>query len=142
MTNQPQFEACSLSISRKMKQALGELINKNNLQAKSTITFNFRDKSYSAESGGYHPIEISLLKRPPDAWAIEYITDFAYMGNVYPELERSVDFDISNGASFFSGVGWQSIDAYGVNDFYTLWESNFLSYLNMDSYDNINITSN
>jgi hypothetical protein len=43
--------------------------------------------------------------------------------------------------AFFTGVGWQAIDAYGVNDFYQIWESNFLSYLEMDAFDEIKLSS-
>lgn len=82
-----------------------------------------------------------MQKDSEHRWSILYITDFAYMGSYYPELERSVDFDIGNNMAFFTGVGWQAIDAYGVNDFYQIWESNLLSYLEMDAFDEIKLSS-
>jgi hypothetical protein len=48
-----------------------------------------------------------------------------------------VDFDIASGQAYFSGMGWQDINSYGVRDFYLLWEGNFLSYLDMGAYDDI-----
>ncbi|CAK2006115.1 DUF2787 domain-containing protein [Vibrio crassostreae] len=135
------FSKCSLPISIKLQTALLKHINTQPNQSGDYLTLNFRDTTYSAEAGGYHPVEIALQKDSAERWSILYITDFAYMGNYYPELERNVDFDIGNNMAFFTGVGWQAIDAYGVNDFYKIWESNFLSYLDMESYDQIEVSS-
>ncbi|NOH84095.1 DUF2787 domain-containing protein [Vibrio sp. 03-59-1] len=135
------FSKCSLPISVNLQTVLLKHINTQPNQSFDHFTLNFSNTSYSAESGGYHPVEIALQKDSAERWSILYITDFAYMGNYYPELERSVDFDIGNNMAFFTGVGWQAIDAYGVNDFYKIWESNFLSYLDMESYDQIEVSS-
>ncbi|CAK1909591.1 DUF2787 domain-containing protein [Vibrio crassostreae] len=135
------FSKCSLPISIKLQTALLKHINTQPNQSGDYLTLNFRDTTYSAEAGGYHPVEIALQKDSAGRWSILYITDFAYFGLAYPELERSVDFDIGNNMAFFTGVGWQAIDAYGVNDFYKIWESNFLSYLDMESYDQIEVSS-
>ncbi|MEZ9053843.1 DUF2787 domain-containing protein [Vibrio sp. 10N.261.49.A5] len=135
------FNKCALPISVKLQTVLLKHINTQPNQSGDHFTLNFRDTTYSAEAGGYHPVEIALQKDSAERWSILYITDFAYMGNYYPELERSVDFDIGNNMAFFTGVGWQAIDAYGVNDFYKIWESNFLSYLDMESYDQIEVSN-
>ncbi|MGL1204807.1 DUF2787 domain-containing protein [Vibrio parahaemolyticus] len=135
------FNKCPLSISPRLQTVLIDHINTKASDSVTAITLNFRDTSYSAEAGGFHPVEITLQKDSAQRWSILYITDFAYMGNCYPELERSVDFDIGNNMAFFTGVGWQAIDAYGVNDFYQIWESNFLSYLEMDAFDEIKLSS-
>ena len=131
----------TLPISAKLQTALLQHINANIDKPHTSLILNFWDTSYSAEAGGFHPVEIALQKDGAQRWSILYITDFAYMGNHYPELERSVDFDIGNNMAFFTGVGWQAIDAYGVNDFYRIWESNFLSYLEMDAFDEIKLSS-
>ncbi|EKO3516602.1 DUF2787 domain-containing protein [Vibrio fluvialis] len=135
------FNQCPLSISPRLQTVLIDHINTKATDSSTAITLNFRDTSYSADAGGFHPVEIALKKDSAQHWSILYITDFAYMGNHYPELERSVDFDIGNNMAFFTGVGWQAIDAYGVNDFYQIWESNFLSYLEMDAFDEIKLSS-
>jgi len=106
----------------------------------SSLTINFRDQSYSSESGGYHPVEIGLHKTASSSWLIQYITDFAYFGSYYPELDRNVDFDISKGTAFISGMGWIDINRRDIKDFYRTWESNFLSYLDMDCFDDIEVT--
>lgn len=135
------FNKCPLSISPRLQTVLIDHINTKATDSSTAITLNFRDTSYSADAGGFHPVEIAMQKDSEQRWSILYITDFAYMGNAYPELERSVDFDIGNNMAFFTGVGWQAIDAYGVNDFYQIWESNFLSYLELDAFDEIKLSS-
>lgn len=134
------FTPCSLPVSIEFHQLLVKHINSLNEEDEPSITINFRDTSYSAEEGGFHPVEIGLQKQTTGLWAILYITDFAYFGNVYPELERSVDFDIANQMAFFTGIGWQDIDTSGVNDFYELWESNFLAYVAMDAFDQVKVS--
>ncbi|MBE8575831.1 DUF2787 domain-containing protein [Vibrio sp. OPT18] len=105
-----------------------------------SLTINFRDTTYSAEAGGYHPVEIMLLKENESLYQIQYLTDFAYQGNVYPELERNVDFDIANGQAFIAPMGWQSCHDKAIVEFYSLWENNFLAYVQMEAYDEIKIS--
>ncbi|MCI9689789.1 DUF2787 family protein [Vibrio parahaemolyticus] len=136
------FNKCTLPISVKFQSALIKLINAHSDGNHSSITLNFRDTGYSAEAGGFHPVEVALLKDASERWSIQYITDFAYTDSACQELERSVDFDMGNSMAFFTGVGWQPIDAYGVSDFYELWENNFLSYLAMGAFDQIKASSN
>ncbi|HAS8506480.1 TPA: DUF2787 domain-containing protein [Vibrio vulnificus] len=137
MSVQHLFEPCVLPLSKGLQQALITQLEQRSTSNQSPITLNFRDSTYSAEAGGFHPVEISLQRTQLGKWKILYITDFAYFGNVYPELERNVDFDIASGQAYFSGMGWQDINTYGVRGFYLLWESNFLSYLDMEAYDDI-----
>ena len=51
------------------------------------VIINFRDKSYSSENGGYHPVEIHVDSKGN----VLSITDFAYFG-MYPftELETII----------------------------------------------------
>jgi hypothetical protein len=49
----------------------------------NAITLNFRDPSYSAETGGYHPVEIRLENKS-ELWQIAYITDFSFQGSPFP----------------------------------------------------------
>ena len=60
----------------------------------AAVSLLFKDLSYSAEKGGYHPVEIRLISRN-DEWCFDYITDFSYMGVVYPELEKEIDISWS-----------------------------------------------
>ncbi|MFA0026697.1 DUF2787 family protein, partial [Vibrio sp. 10N.261.49.A5] len=68
-----------------------------------SIVVNFRDTSYSSEDGGFHPVEIRLV-RLYDQWVFDYITDFAYCGGPYPELVKEVDFNFGCGTASFSYV--------------------------------------
>ncbi|MHC6802481.1 DUF2787 family protein, partial [Vibrio antiquarius] len=103
------FNKCPLSISPRLQTVLIDHIKAKANDSVTAITLNFRDTSYNAEAGGFHPVEIALKKDSAQRWSILYITDFGYMGNAYPELERSVDFDIGNSMAFLTGVGWQAI---------------------------------
>jgi hypothetical protein len=111
------------------------------LKGANGIIFNFRDKSYSADKGGFHPVEICLNKHSDGVWHYTYITDFAYIGNHYPELERGLDFDFSRGEWFACHQqGWHPIkDDGAAKELYQLWEHNFLAYMAMQAYDLITV---
>nr|WP_234932772.1 DUF2787 family protein [Aeromonas caviae] len=47
----------------------------NGAEGKSSLVFNFRDPDYGPVRGGFHPVEIRLLKRK-DRWQFDYVTDF------------------------------------------------------------------
>ncbi len=96
-----------LPVSNKLNQCLVDAINQrpelhSGLEETNSVTFNFRDKSYSAENGGFHPVEISLTKEADNTWQYAYITDFAFVGNHYPELAKELDFDFLSGEWFAS----------------------------------------
>ncbi|NOI25378.1 DUF2787 family protein [Vibrio mediterranei] len=146
MKQQPLTITSSYSpISQKLKSLLKSKVeafweqNTTKMDCES-LTINFRDTAYSADAGGYQPVEIMLLKEKPNQYQIQYITDFAYMGNTYPELELNVDFDIANEQAFIALMGWQSCHNQSIVEFYTLWELNFLGYLQMEAYDKIKIS--
>lgn len=81
-----------------------EAVKKKESNTKSAITFNFRDSQYSTTQGGYHPVEIRA-ERHQDLWHISYITDFSYVGNVFPELEKEIDFDLENNRAYIMFLG-------------------------------------
>lgn len=94
----------------------------------SCVTFNFRDPTYSAESGGFHPVEISLI-RYGEAWLLDYLTDFHYVGFPYPELEKAFDVSWNDGYSWLVGVGDCAISDFV--DYWQLWQRNFVSCVQM-----------
>ncbi|TWD65821.1 uncharacterized protein DUF2787 [Vibrio crassostreae] len=104
-----------------------------------SVVINFRDKSYNSEDGGFHPVEIRLV-RLYDQWVFDYITDFAYCGGPYPELVKEVDFNFGCVTASFSYVPELPITSSEVMEFYSMWESNFLSYIGMDCFDEIKVT--
>ncbi len=147
--SQLTFTPSILPISKQLHALLNEhltkqLISDNDSGALATsryLVFNFRDKSYSAEEGGFHPVEMAICHATNGEWSIEYITDFAYMGNYYPELERHLDFDFRVGQLFVAYQGWMPIrQSRDAKDLYQLWEKNFLTYVDMECYDDIRVT--
>lgn len=98
------------------------------------LTINFKDESYSSESGGYHPVEIRVSHG-----LIQYITDFSYVGTGWAaELAKELDFDFTNG--LFGMVHFPDRPIIGSKDLFNLWQTNFVEYVDMDVFK-ITVTS-
>lgn len=137
------FTPSALAVSNKLLTLLNQHCHASMESTQSTshaLSIHFRDKSYSAEEGGYHPVEIGLNIVNGKTVDILYITDFAYMGSYYPELERCIDFDFGNQVAFTVATGWQSIRSPGIDELYQMWEQNFLQYVEWECYDDIQIS--
>ncbi|HIH5427776.1 MULTISPECIES: DUF2787 family protein [Morganellaceae] len=96
------------------------------------VTMNFRDPLYSAETGGFHPVEIRLL-RLHEQWLFDYVTDFSFMGNYYPELEKELDVCWSQGYIYHFMMG--DIDEEEGGALFELWQRNFIQYHKMKCYE-------
>lgn len=119
------YEGLALPVSSTLVNHLIELLKDHDLSNSRTVTINFRDPDYSAEKGGYHPVEIMLFRRG-DTWHFAYITDFKYVGQgQYVELAKDLDFDFQAGV-FQTLYGYYRIEE-GL-DIYPVWEENFCSY--------------
>ncbi|ROO77055.1 DUF2787 domain-containing protein [Vibrio crassostreae] len=142
-----KLHPASLPISDKLQALLNnnfqrQLTNNDSIARTTYLVFNFRDSSYSSEAGGFHPVEIAVAQTCSGQWNLEYITDFAYVGNVYPELARCLDFDFRDQAFFTEFGGWSPIKGnYSAVEMFELWQDNFLNYIDMEAYDSISITS-
>ncbi|CAK1965187.1 DUF2787 domain-containing protein [Vibrio crassostreae] len=134
-------ERLLLPISTSLQDTLNRVISESSKWTPmiQSIVINFRDTSYSSEDGGFHPVEIRLV-RLYDQWVFDYITDFAYCGGPYPELVKEVDFNFGCGTASFSYVPEQPITSSEVMEFYSMWETNFLSYIEMDCFDEIKVS--
>lgn len=120
-----------MPITSKLTGIIKEALKGKDLAGKTSITLNFRDPDYSAENGGYHPVEI-MLKRKGDEWHILYITDFCYAGiGPYAELVKDLDFDFGAGV-FQTQYGYYRIEE--ASDIYTVWEQNFCCYIKNDVF--------
>ena len=97
----------------------------------NAIVFNFHDPFYSPESGGFHPIEIRLFQLD-GVWYYDYITDFAYMGTVYPEFEK--EFDVCWPQGYLYHVALGDVDERAGAEFFALWQRNFIEYYHMGCY--------
>lgn len=97
----------------------------------TAVSLLFKDLTYSADHGGYHPVEIRLISRNHE-WYFDYITDFSYMGAVCPELEKEIDFSWSQQYVFLAHVGDLPVNT--GRELFELWQSNFIQYQAMNVY--------
>lgn len=119
---QIQHKPYPLAISQKLVSLLTTEIEKSGIDVSCGCTLNFRDPDFSAESGGYHPVEIAIDHQG----RIQYITDFTYFGDgYYAELGKELDFDFSYGV--FQQLGREYPIAEAAQLF-RIWQSNFCEY--------------
>lgn len=81
------FTPSVLPASNKLLALLNQHCHSSMESTQSTshaLSIHFRDKSYSTEEGGYHPVDIGLNIVNGKTVDILYITDFSYMGSYYP----------------------------------------------------------
>ncbi|MBV7315422.1 DUF2787 domain-containing protein [Shewanella sp. NIFS-20-20] len=97
----------------------------------NVITLNFRDPDYSAESGGYHPVEVRLEKQQ-DYWRLVYVTDLAYHGHPYPELVKDIDICFNSKQVYSVFSGW--ISQQEGQELIDLFSHNFVAYHQMGAY--------
>ena len=95
------------------------------------VTLNFRDPQYTAENGGFHPVEIRLI-RCNDDWYFDYLTDFSFMEAVWPELEKEMDISWSQGYVWHYLMG--DLEYEEGEALFELWQRNFIQYWKMKIY--------
>ena len=69
---------------------INNLLKDTTLEASEVVALNFRDPTYSATNGGYHPVEIHVNSKGD----VLCITDFAYFG-MPPMVELGIELDFS-----------------------------------------------
>ena len=112
--------------SLKLSQDFIEIIEKhikNKAASDGYLTLSFRDPTYSAETGGYHPVEICIN----GSGIFQYCTDFSFsgQGGAYAELVKELDFDFSLG--LFQHMGRDYPLEEGA-ELFQIFQSNFVSY--------------
>ncbi|WP_249436505.1 DUF2787 family protein [Escherichia coli] len=95
------------------------------------VILNFRDPQYTAENGGFHPVEIRLI-RCNDGWYFDYLTDFSFIGAVWPELEKEMDISWSQGYVWHYLMG--DLEHEEGEALFELWQRNFTQYWKMKIY--------
>ena len=116
------------TISKKLLDILTTEIQKtgNAPEQPDHFILSFRDENYSAETGGYHPVEIHIVEMQ-GLWQFDYITDFTYVGcGQDAELVKEIDFDFTTGIGFQLYTGDDDLKFFA--ELYKLWESNFIDY--------------
>lgn len=132
------LDGLPFSVSPRLISLLNaELLSKGLTPTGSDVIFNFRDKSYSPESGGYHPVEMRLCNEQ-GGWHFDYITDFRYVGGPYPELVKDLDFNFTEKCGYLLYSGY--CKAEDCDELYKLWQQNFISYYWDGVFDEIEIS--
>lgn len=120
-----------LTLAESLKKTLTALIP--NILESDSLVINFRDPTYSPESGGYHPVEIMLKKSTENSWDLAYVTDFCFVGQGdFTELAKCMDFDLEQ--DVYQDLYTCTNLSAGIEVF-GLWQRNFVQYLLMDVYD-------
>lgn len=116
------------SISPLLVNIIENAISDAGIDTGTGVIVTFRDPDYCPDSGGYHPVEISI---DPDG-GIQYVTDFAYYGRP-PDCELSAELDFSFETRIFHHFGTSYPLREGL-ELFKLWQSNFLAYHDMDVF--------
>ncbi|MEZ8371584.1 DUF2787 family protein [Vibrio splendidus] len=135
------FNRTALPISLALLDTLNNVLNKYVDLAESHHIIHFSNKNYSAEHGGYHPIEIALTKDINNKYTILCITDFSFNGYPYPILERDIEFNFTHATVFTRYSGLKRMTAPNIDKLYTLWESKFIANLAKGAYNPIELRS-
>lgn len=136
MTIRIKREGLALPVSTTMALYLADLLAAH--EKEKAVTINFRDPYYSADDGGYHPVEIRIVNDGTD-WQLCYITDFCFVGSGYnAELAKDLDFDFQVGI-FQNFFGTYPIEQ-GI-DMFQIWESNFIYHATVAKAFTIQLTS-
>mgnify|MGYP002700285239 CR=1 FL=1 len=105
----------------------------------TVLTIIFKDSSYSPTTGGFHPVEIRLLKSK-DCWLFDYVTDFSFqrLGDM-SELTKEIDFNFIDQTTFHLYSGDHK--AENTVALFNLWQSNFINYVEMEVFT-VEVTEN
>ena len=96
------------------------------------IILNFRDPDYSISNGGFHPVEIRLVKSVAIGEAVYeffYITDFGF----HPELVVEIDVCFIAEQVYSIYGGW--LDKMSGEELKELFLTNFISYVEMKVFE-------
>ncbi|HDZ3733001.1 TPA: DUF2787 domain-containing protein [Vibrio harveyi] len=134
-------ERLLLPVSVDLQDALNRVLGESGKWTPmiQSVVINFRDGTYSAENGGYHPVEIRLV-RNGEQWIFDYITDFAYHGYPFAELVKEIDFDFGNGVGRVVFQQDKPITCDEIEELYQLWENNFIAYYETGAFDEVEVT--
>lgn len=124
----------SFTVPEKLYQILADELADISLPDSDTqgIILNFRDPDYSIKAGGFHPVEIRLIKIMIDGevnYQFVYITDFSFQGAPYPELAVDIDVCFIAEQVFTVYGGW--LDKRSGDELKDLFLTNFISYVEM-----------
>ena len=124
-------ERLCFPVSDKLMEILQTAVsNVKNLP--TVLTIIFKDTSYSPTTGGFHPVEIRLLKYKQH-WVFDYITDFSFQGlGDTSELTKEIDFNFIDQTTYHLYSGDHK--AQNTVALFNLWQANFISYVKMEVF--------
>ena len=126
MNNVPHSH--QLTISDLLVGIIQYEVDRSEIDVSDGIVLSFKDPDYSAEEGGYHPVEIAMQSDG----CLMYITDFSYVG-IPPdaELAKDLGFDFEYGVFQQYGREFPLVQAAEI---FAMWQTNFVSYHGMGVY--------
>ena len=90
----PQTKITTLDPS--FVSVVNNLLKDTSIEASEIVALNFRDPTYNAENGGYHPVEIHVNSQG----VLVCVTDFSYFG-VASHVELGIELDWSFDQDYF-----------------------------------------
>ncbi len=112
-----------------MHSLLNQLLADKANDSQDGVTFNFRAPTYSAEAGGFHPVEISINSQG----VLQYVTDFSFAGiPPYAELGVELDWSFEYGTFRLFKSEFKLVDGQGL---FRLYTQNFFAYYEMSVYE-------
>ena len=109
-------------------QLLNTVIKESSADTSNGVILNFRDSTYSAESGGFHPMELSVSSKGD----LLYLTDFAYFGmSPFTELGIELDWNFEQD-SFRQGDSYYALQC--GRSLLGLYTKNFTAYYRSGVY--------
>jgi len=112
-------------ISNELREIIADAIREKS----GACIISFKDPNYSAETGGFHPVEIMVST----TGEILYVTDFALVGiEAHTDLAKEIDFDF--GLQVFQHFNREYPIAEG-RGLFEIWMNNFTTYHKMGVYE-------
>lgn len=125
------------TVPEKLYQLLNDELANISLPNTNTegIILRFRDVDYSVTKGGFHPVEIRLVKGTTgdEEYQFVYLTDFSFQGAPYPELTVDIDVCFIAGQVYTVYGGW--LDKASGEELKELFLTNFISYVEMKVFE-------
>lgn len=115
------------TINKDFETILNSLVKEN-----GDYIISFKSSDYSAESGGYRPVEVMIR----DSQVI-YVTDFTYVGSgLYAELVKGMDWDFTARECGQTGMYFDLEEAV---ELWRLYQSNFVDYFKAGKFDDVTV---
>jgi len=127
MTKEMEQEILKALRTANTSWALSEALVKiilDALEGKTSGIVSFQDPNFSAETGGFHPVEIMI----GEGGQVLYVTDFSYFGE---DLVKELDFDFGCGIFKHMGREYPLPEGY---ELFKLWQTNFATYYRWGVY--------